>query len=259
MIRIVIVEDEDFIRNGLRYTIDWLSMNCVIVADAKDGEEGLEKIIEYSPDVVITDIKMPKMNGMEMLSKANSRVKFKSIILTSYMEFDYAKKAIELKAYDYLLKPIDENKIREIMKNLHEEIFTYKEESYILEQTKSNKNKFDIDIYLQYENNENEFVIKSIRKIKDNYFEKISVESISEELSISPSYLSRKFKDITGQTFLDFLNRYRVVQAVKLLHTGKYRVYEISEKVGFSDYKHFCTVFRRYTQMSPTGFTKRRK
>lgn len=249
MIRIVIVEDEDFIRNGLRYTIDWLSMNCVIVADAKDGEEGLEKIIEYNPDVVITDIKMPKMNGMEMLSKANTLVKFKSIILTSYMEFDYAKKAITLKAYEYLLKPIDENKIREIMKNLHEELFPPKDEP--------NKGMIDIDAYLQFDNNENEFVTKSIRKIKDSYSEKISVESISDELSISPSYLSRKFKDITGQTFLDFLNRYRVQQAVKLLHTGKYRIYEISEMVGFSDYKHFCTVFRRYTQMSPTGFTKR--
>jgi two-component system response regulator YesN len=234
-------------------------MNCVIVADAKDGEEGLEKIIEFSPDVVITDIKMPKMNGMEMLSKANSKVKFKSIILTSYMEFDFAKKAIELKAYGYLLKPIDENKIRELMKELHEEIFIHKEEAYIIEHTKNRKNNFDIETYLQYENNENEYVVKSICKIKDSYSEKISVESISEELSISPSYLSRKFKDTTGQTFLDFLNKYRVGQAVKLLQTGRYRVYEISEMVGFSDYKHFCTVFRRYTQMSPTGFTKRRK
>lgn len=259
MIRIVIVEDEDFIRNGLRYTIDWLSMNCVIVADARDGEEGLEKIIEYSPDVVITDIKMPKMNGMEMLSKANLQVKFISIILTSYMEFDYAKKAIELRAYDYLLKPIDENKIKELMKNLHEEIFNRKEEAYLYEQRKNNKGKFDIDTYLQYENMENEFVTKAILKIKKSYSEKISVESISDELSISPSYLSRKFKDITGHTFLDFLNKYRVGQAVMLLHTCKYRIYEISEMVGFSDYKHFCTVFRRYTQMSPTEFTKRSK
>ena len=73
---------------------------------------------------------------------------------------------------------------------------------------------------------------------------------------VSASYLSRKFKEILGQTFLDFLNKYRVQQAITLLNTREYRISEISEAVGFSDYKHFCSVFKKYTLKSPTKFVK---
>ena len=82
------------------------------------------------------------------------------------------------------------------------------------------------------------------------------MEAISEELGVSASYLSRKFKEVTGQTFLDFLNKYRVQQAIVLLNTQKYRISEISEATGFTDYKHFCSVFKKYTLKSPTKFVK---
>ncbi len=259
MLKIIIVEDEDFIRKGIMYTINWLSMDCVIVADAADGEEGLEKIIKYEPDIVITDIKMPKMDGMEMICKAQKYVRFYSLILTSYSEFDYAKKAIELRAYDYLLKPVDEGKIKRIINTLHNEIDTSRKEALLLENTRNNESYLDLNYYMQADYKENNFVKTAIQKIADNYVEKISVESISEEIGVSASYLSRKFKEATNHTFLDLLNRYRVQQAVKLLCTEKYRVYEISDMTGFSDYKHFCAVFKKYTSMSPTGFIKRRR
>lgn len=258
MLKIIIVEDEDIIRKGLVFTIDWLSMDCIIVAEASDGQEGLEKIIEFQPDVVITDIKMPKLDGIEMIRQARCHAKFKSIILTSYTEFDYAKKAIELKAYDYLVKPVDEIKIKNIMEALHDEIDNHKEVEFVLE-TSKNGSCMDLNYYITLDNSENCYVAQAIQKIKENYADKISVESIAAELGVSSSYLSRKFKDITEHTFLDLLNSYRVQQAIKLLNTGKYRVYEISDMVGFSDYKHFCTVFKRYTLMSPTCFIKKRR
>lgn len=258
MLKIIIVEDEDIIRKGLVFTIDWLSMDCVIVAEAADGQEGLEKIIELQPDVVITDIKMPRLNGIEMIREAQTHVKFKSIILTSYTEFDYAKRAIELKAYDYLVKPVDEEKIMSIMQVLHDEIDNHKEVEFVLENTK-NANCMDLNYYMELDNSDNCYVSKAIQKIMENYADRISVESISGELGVSPSYLSRKFKDITDHTFLDLLNSYRVQHAIKLLNTGRYRVYEISDMTGFSDYKHFCTVFKRYTLMSPTCFVKKRR
>lgn len=258
MLKILIAEDEDIIRKGLVFTIDWLSMDCVIVAEAADGEEGLQKIIEHKPDVVITDIKMPKMDGIEMVRRGLEHVKFESIILTSYAEFEYAKKAIELKAYDYLLKPIDEYKIIEVMQKLHDKLDMNKEAEFVLENIKNPSSRLDFNYYMQLDTSECGYVKRSIQKIYHNYMDKIGIESISEELGVSASYLSRKFKEVTGHSFLDLLNAYRVQQAIKLLNTGKYRVYEISDMTGFSDYKHFCTVFKRYTSMSPTGFVKKR-
>ncbi len=258
MLKILIAEDEDIIRKGLIFTIDWLSMDCVVVAEAADGEEGLQKIIENKPDVVITDIKMPRLDGIEMVRQGLEHVKFQSIFLTSYTEFEYAKKAIELKAYDYLVKPIDENKMIEVIQRLHDELDKNKEAEFVLENLKNPSAKRDLNYYIELDNTESGYVAKAIKKIKESYMDKIGIESISEELGVSASYLSRKFKEVTDHSFLDLLNAYRVQQAIKLLNTGKYRVYEISDLTGFSDYKHFCTVFKRYTSMSPTGFVKKR-
>lgn len=258
MLKILIAEDEDIIRKGLIFTIDWLSMDCVVVAEAADGEEGLQKIIEYKPDVVITDIKMPKMDGIEMVRKGLEHVNFKSIILTSYAEFDYAKRAIEVKAYDYLVKPIDENKIIEVIQGLHDQFDMNREAKFAIENKNNPSSRMDLNYYMELDQSENGYVAKTIQIIKDRYDQKIGIENISEELGVSASYLSRKLKEVTNHTFLDLLNAYRVQQAIKLLNSGRYRVYEISDMTGFTDYKHFCTVFKRYTSMSPTGFVKKR-
>lgn len=92
MIKVLIIEDENLIRKGLINTIDWLSMECIIAGEASNGKEGLKTIIEIKPDLVITDIKMPIMNGMDMLQEASEIYDFEKIILTSYGEFPYAKK-----------------------------------------------------------------------------------------------------------------------------------------------------------------------
>ena len=253
MLKILIVEDEDIIRKGLVYTIDWTSMGYVVAGEAENGEEGLEKIIELSPDVVIADIKMPKMDGITMLEMAQKKRKFKSLILTSYAEFDYAKKAIAIQVSDYILKPVDEQKLIETMKELHEEIVKSKEKDLVIENKESSLN---LEYYSELAKAENQYVADTIAIIQKEYAEKISIENIADDLGVSASYLSRKFKDITRHTFRDFLNKYRVQQAVKLLNGGKYKVYEVSEMTGFSDYKHFCSVFKKYTLKSPTGFAK---
>ncbi|WP_276929249.1 response regulator transcription factor [Herbinix luporum] len=253
MLKLLIAEDEDIIRKGLAFTVDWLSIGYILVGEAANGEEGIEKIKELQPDVVLTDIMMPKIDGLEMIRKAQDYVRFKSVILTSYAEFDYAKKAIELKAYDYLMKPVDVDKLKELMTRLHKEIVAEQEKELIIKQKSQG---IDSALFFDHESYSNPYVRKAIEIIKERYVEKLTLESLSEELMVSSSYLSRKIKEETGHTFLDFLNMYRVVQATQLLKEGIYRVYQISDMTGFTDYKHFCTVFKRYTNFSPTEFMK---
>lgn len=256
MLKVLIVEDEDIIRKGLVYTIDWLSMGYVVVGEASNGEEGRKLIYELQPDVVITDIRMPKLDGIKMLECATKERNFRSVILTSFAEFEYAKKAIELKVWDYVLKPIDEEKLMCTMKELHEDIMKTKEKELVIENKDSS---LDVEYYIQLAQSKNTYVVNAIRKIEEQFSEKISIENLADSMGISASYLSRKFKDITGHTFLDFLNKYRIQKAVTLLNTGQYKVYEISDMTGFGDYKHFCTVFKKYTLVSPTGFIRQRK
>ena len=123
MHKIIIVEDEEIIRNGLAISFEWMDYGCNIVGLAKDGKEGLDMILKLNPDIVISDIKMPKMNGIEMIQNAKLQGKdFFSIILTSYAEFGYAKSAIEFGASGYLLKPVDEDELTELLKSITEKI-----------------------------------------------------------------------------------------------------------------------------------------
>ena len=253
MYRILIVEDEDIIRKGIAYTMDWMGMGCTIVGEAANGKEGLEKIRELAPDIVLADIMMPLMDGIEMIRKAKEEYEcsFKSIILTSYADFGYAKKAIDLSVSAYLMKPVDEDELKEDVAKIISEL----ERDHEFEQFAEKRISVDEmpEVFIKSDK-ENDYVQHVLDATKEHYAEKISIESFSDELGVSASYLSRKFKDATGTSFLDFLNKYRIQQAIRLLETGKYKVYEVSDMTGFTDYKHFNTVFKRYTGTAPSEF-----
>jgi two-component system response regulator YesN len=258
MLKVLIVEDEDIIRKGLVHTVDWLSMGCIVAGDADNGLEGLKLIEALKPDLVIADIKMPMMDGIEMLEKALKSNSFYSIILTSYSEFEYAKHAISLKVFEYLLKPIDKNKLADIIEKITKDSIKKKVLNNLMDKAKTidEMKLVNLDVFIFSEGEHNYYVDEALKQIKLNYNQKISIEYISNNLGVSTSYLSRKFKDITNQTFLDVLNKYRVQKAIELLNEGKYRVYEVSELTGFSEYKHFCNVFKKYTEATPTEFIK---
>ena len=221
-------------------------MGCTIVGEAANGKEGIEKIEELRPDIVLADIKMPIVDGIEMVKTAGTESDFKTIIMTSYADFEYAKQAIDLGVSAYLMKPVDEDELKKNVEKIIQEI----EKDNQLKQISEKKT-----VYVKTDA-DNDYVQHILSATESRYSEKISIESFSEELGVSASYLSRKFKEATGSTYLDFLNKYRVQKAIKLLETGKYKVYQVSDMTGFSDYKHFNSVFKRYTGSAPSEFVK---
>ena len=122
MYRVLIAEDEDIIRKGIAYTMDWVSMGCTIIGEAANGKEGVDKIKELSPDIVLADIMMPMMDGIEMIRQGQEICDFKSIIMTSYADFEYAKKAIDLGVSAYLMKPVDEEELKKNIEKVITEI-----------------------------------------------------------------------------------------------------------------------------------------
>lgn len=253
MYQVLIAEDEDIIRKGIAYTMDWVSMGCTIIGEAANGKEGIEKIKELKPDIVLTDIMMPVIDGIEMIKQGQEIADFKAIIMTSYADFEYAKQAIELGVSAYLMKPVEEE---ELKKNIAKIITEIEKDRQLQQLTEKMKSADDIDTLFIKSDKDNDYVQRILKETKERYADKISIESFSEELGVSGSYLSRKFKEATGQTYLDFLNKYRIQKAVKLLETGTYKIYEVSEMTGFSDYKYFSTVFKKYTDSSPSDFVK---
>lgn len=255
MIQILIVEDEEMILKGLQYTVDWLSMKATVIAVARNGQQGLEKIRECSPDLVITDIKMPIMDGLAMIEKAlEEQLVFLPVVMTSYSDFAYAKESIRLKVFDYLLKPISDTMLADLMSRASVHIANERSRRIINELADSVES--DTDIILLKTSVTNPHVKYALEKLESGYRGCVSIASIAIELKISTSYLSRVFKQECGYTFLNFLNRYRIHKAIELLSTGQHRVYEIADQCGFTDYKRFHQIFREYTDMSPSEFLK---
>lgn len=246
MIKVLIVEDEEFIRKGLKVTIDWEKMGFYIVSEGINGEDGLNKILEYSPQLVITDIKMPKMNGLEMIKKAKNFGKnFESILLTSHGEFKYAQIGIELGVLGYILKPLDEDILYKVLEKVKEKVEVVGKNYF-----------FSLEEYMN--NATDRHVYKALKKIQENYYKKITIQGVSDEIGVSAGYLSRKIKEVLSDTFLEILNKYRVQKAIDLFEHEELKMYKISDKVGFTDYKHFCTVFKKYMKVAPGEFFKKR-
>lgn len=245
MLKILIVEDEAIIRKSLVHTIDWLSLGCTVAGEADNGARGLAAILDIRPDIVLTDIKMPVMDGMEMLREAAQSVTFVSIILTGFGEFEYARQAIALGVSDYILKPVDEEQLAAAVRKA----------AGTVQRRVPPLQPVDMAA-MAARLRHNSPVRLALTRIQERYKDKLSVEGIAAELKVSPSYLHRKIKEETGLTFLHLLHRYRVQKAVALMTGSDLRLYEISDAVGFSDYKHFCSVFRKLAGSAPTEFIR---
>ncbi len=258
MHKVLIVEDEDIMRKGLMFMAKWQEVNCIVVGEAVNGQDGLEKIRKYQPDIVIVDINMPVMNGLEMLEKSIREYGYDAIIVSGYGEFEYARKGISLGITEYLLKPIDYPKLYEAIQKIQAKRNADTKMKNEIHQIDVEKKKFGI---LEYEERKtgNRYIDLMLQTIHDKYPTRLALNDISEQCKISCTYLNVNFKNETGYTFNDYLNRYRIQKAVDLLRENQYKIYEIAEMVGFSDYKYFIKVFKKYTGCSPARFINENK
>lgn len=132
--RILIVEDDFVVRQGIRFSFEWENYGLSICGDAANGKLGLELVDSLKPDIIITDIRMPIMDGLEFSEKVlGKNPEAKVIILSGYDDFSYAKKAIRLGVYDYLLKPVDADELLKCICRLRDEILEEREKQRKLE------------------------------------------------------------------------------------------------------------------------------
>ncbi|WP_328804537.1 response regulator [Paenibacillus apii] len=115
----LITDDEWLIREGLKQTIDWQALECEIVAEASNGEQSLQAVKEHKPDILLTDIRMPSMDGMQLAEEAQRiHPKLRIIFLTGFDDFTYAQQAVKLKAADYILKPTNPDELVEVFEKV---------------------------------------------------------------------------------------------------------------------------------------------
>lgn len=181
MFKVLLVDDEPFVTKALKVLIDWEGLGYTICGDASHGEEAVEQIKKLKPDVVITDIRMPKMDGLELIKYCSEVLKVNSefIILSGYSDFKYAQQAIKYSVKEYLLKPIDEDELIESLNSLSK-VFQKKKEALEESYKKSKLNM----TYHFYRNSGSLILQEDITKLNFNYsFEKIlSIRYIIEDV-----------------------------------------------------------------------------
>lgn len=245
MYKVVIVEDEAIIRQGLINSIPWSDYECKVVGEAKNGKEGLELIANVKPDIIVLDINMPVMGGFEMIEKLPHQI-YSFIVVSGYSEFDYAKKAIGLNVSDYLLKPLDHEQFE---KALFQAIEDLEMRRFFL--SKEDNTDHDFRVLDLKESVDSVSLTIVLNYINENYSKKVSMDNLVEVSNKSATSINSRFQKYFDMNFNEYLTRYRIQQAIYNISELKYHMYEISEHVGFNDYKYFTQVFKRMVGVSP--------
>ena len=262
MYKVLLVDDEKIIREGIAQLVDWGSLNLIFKDSAINGDDACKKIYQHNPHIVITDIRMPKMDGLELIEKITKQYpKIRFVILTGYQDFHYALRAMQCGVKHYLLKPTDEEKIETVLIDIIKEIKAEEEKELILEEKNINLalNTTEKNYYNIYRN-KNKLIQSVIFIVYSHYHnENLSLKWISKNhVFAHEKYLSRLFKQETGEGFSSFLTKVRIEKAKNHLEYSTDAIYEIAAKTGFGNNpQYFSQVFKKYTGMNPTKYRKK--
>ncbi len=247
--RIIIAEDETRSSRGLHGMIERCGDQYHVIAESSDGQEALMAIRRLHPDVCFTDLRMPVMDGITLIRDARaegSAVHF--VIVSAYEEFDVARQAISLGVDEYLVKPIMQEDVRQVLKAI--EKGTLREDVTGSDGgAKSLCDRFP-DVHPA--------VRKALRIIETSYGEKISQKELSETLGITQEYFSTLFARNVGEGFGKFLKSYRIDRAKEMLRGGA-SVDDTAIRCGIANVKYFNQIFRDLTGETPFEYrTKNR-
>ncbi len=248
MYKVVVVEDEKRVRQGIVMGTDWSGINCIVMGEASNGEEGVEIIRKCKPDIVITDIRMPRMMGIEMIEKVHEEGLEPCVIfLSAYGDFAYAQQAVKLGAADYLLKPFSDGELENAVLKIAEK--NRREE----EKREQPNGELKLD-----RGDKSKYIMDAIAYVEQNYANpSISVRDVADSLGISEGHLSFLFRKETDSTLMAYVTKCRMRAAMNLLKSYRHKVYEVAQQVGYRDITYFSKTFKKYVGVSPSEYQNR--
>ena len=234
MYRVMIIDDEMSARRLLQASIDWKSLNMELVGEAASGIEAINTIDELRPDIVFVDINMPFMNGIEFTQVATERyTDLVIIILTGFDDFEYARQCVRLPVVEYMLKPFVRQEVTEVLTKIKENLDKHNTRR---QEIGRDITTTDIEQIMQY--------------LRDNFTDSnINLTSVAQHFGFNPSYFSRKFKQETGKSFIEFLIKCRMELAIGLAGTSE-KMFCTANAVGIPDPNYFGRCFKKYTGIS---------
>lgn len=244
MYKVIIADDEVWIGFGIKKLIHKSGQPFTVIGEAPNGIRAYEMVKKEQPDLLITDIRMPGLNGLELMRKLRAEENPVGVVFISgYAEFEYAREAISLGAFDYLLKPIKEESLTAILTRFCEE----KEREMPPRTTEP--------VTLNPEVSDPR-IRKIIQEIDRNYTGKLSLGELADSMNLSIGHLSTLIRRETGLSFSEYVTAKRMEDAKKLLCQENLSVEEVAEQVGYHDYFYFTKAFKKYAGVSPSVYRK---
>lgn len=251
MYNLVIIDDESKIRSGLCNYFPWHEIGFQVVYDAKNGRDALDYIQNHHVDVVLSDIKMPVMSGIELIEVLHEqKPHIKVVFLTGFREFEYAQKALIYGAVNYIVKPTKYNELKEFFLKIKKDLDT----------CGSNNRSAAVNAGQQLPDPEqgyHEKIIAAIRSYVEEHCGNASLDDVAGLVHMNPTYISKYFKKRTGQNFSDYVLSVRMKKAAMLLNDIKYRISDVSAMVGYENAKSFTTSFKKYYGKNPKEFREK--
>ncbi|MFD0960182.1 response regulator transcription factor [Paenibacillus chungangensis] len=243
----IIVDDEDIIREGLRDYVDWTGKGIKICGEASNGKEALQKVREVKPDILLTDVVMPGMSGLELIQAIREELlQIEIVVLSAFENFQYIKSALKYDAVDYLVKPFNEIELEQVMEKVVAQV---KRDKRIAEFVPKEIRMTEVSGTRDYRISQ-----EVIKLIEQRYSEKLTIQDIADDICLSINHMSNVFKKETGETVADYLTKVRMFHAKRMLQDPFIKIYEIAVDTGYSDPNYFAKVFKKYTGLSPKEY-----
>lgn len=246
MLKVVLVDDEQMILNGLKRAFPWAQYGCEVAATAEDGLLGVQTVRRVRPDILLTDIRMPNMDGLKMIAALKSEFPDLQIaVLTAFRDFEYAQQAIRLGVTRYLLKPSKMDELQEAI-------------AFMAGRCAPPPAAPRAEGAPDAAEEASSYVVQAAMEyIRAHYTEHIHLGEVADNIYVSQWHLSKLINKHLGQSFFDIVNQLRVEKARELLGEPSLRVGEIAELVGFSDVAHFSKTFKKITGLSPVEYRQK--
>ncbi|HRZ98914.1 MAG TPA: response regulator, partial [Paludibacter sp.] len=245
-LQLLIVEDNSDLQDFLKVSFE----KYYRITTASDGKEAWEIIQKKIPDLVISDIMMPKMDGFELCKLVKSTYETSHVpvvLLTSLDERTKQLEGLRLGADDYITKPFDVSILKQRIMTI------IKNRDIVRDKVLKLFNQTDIDEPILSNEHNDQFVKKALKVVRDNMANcEFGKDEFASAMNASPSLLYKKIKALTGQSPVDFIKKIRLDYSLELLQSRKYSITEVSELCGFSSVGYFSTVFKKNFDKTPS-------
>jgi two-component system response regulator YesN len=256
--QVMLVDDEIGALEEIAYYIEQANLGFHVTAKAQGGEDALFYLEMVKPDLVVTDIRMPVIDGLQLLTQMREAGwRGRAAIISGYNDFVYAQQAIRLEVCEYLLKPVFPNDIYGVLERTRA-FFTAEqaEKMQLRQEIQAELQTADLpaidDLIPPY-------IAKAKKYIQAHYAETITLTQVAKVVAVNPAYLSASFARHCGVNFLEYLTKYRLVKAKDLLERTNLPIQEIASQIGYSNLTYFNRIFRRATSQTPGAYRVSRR